>query len=271
METLAIAGPPAERDALAARFREHLDGRVGVVRAEGAADADGGPALDAAVAATPGGTEYAVGPDGDWTASGSGLTVDGAVERLAADHAHALVLGGDPDLPTVALGGADPAGEVVLSTADVAAVDDSDLDAAADAARTVATLASLVAAVERRDGEQFSGAIATFTGRVRAREGPDDPPTAHLEFERYDGVAAERMAAIREDLEEREGVHAVATHHRTGVVEAGEHIVHVVVLAGHRGEAFETVSDGIDRLKDEVPLFKREVTADEEFWVHDRE
>ena len=96
-------------------------------------------------------------------------------------------------------------------------------------------------------------------------------PTEYLEFERYDDVAAERMAALRSDLEARDGVYAVTTHHRTGVVEAGEHIVHVVVLAGHRGEAFETVSDGIDRLKEEVPLFKREVTVDEEFWVHDRD
>jgi molybdopterin synthase catalytic subunit len=63
----------------------------------------------------------------------------------------------------------------------------------------------------------------------------------------------------------------VLLHHRTGVIEYGEDIVFVVVLAGHRGEAFETVADGIDRLKAEVPIFKREVTVDEEFWVHDRE
>jgi molybdopterin synthase catalytic subunit len=44
----------------------------------------------------------------------------------------------------------------------------------------------------------------------------------------------------------------------------------VVVLAGHRGEAFRTVEDGIDRLKDEVPLFKKEVTVEEEFWRHER-
>jgi molybdopterin synthase catalytic subunit len=79
------------------------------------------------------------------------------------------------------------------------------------------------------------------------------------------------MARIREELESRDGVFEVVLHHRTGVVEAGEDIVFVVVLAGHRREAFRTVEDGIDRLKDEVPLFKREVTVEEEFWVHDRE
>jgi molybdopterin synthase catalytic subunit len=42
------------------------------------------------------------------------------------------------------------------------------------------------------------------------------------------------------------------------------------VLAGHRREAFGTVEDGIDRLKDEVPIFKKERTSDEQFWVHER-
>jgi molybdopterin synthase catalytic subunit len=78
------------------------------------------------------------------------------------------------------------------------------------------------------------------------------------------------MATIAAELEEREGVFEVLFHHRTGVVADGEDIVFVVVLAGHRREAFRTVEDGIDRLKDEVPLFKKETTEAEEFWVHDR-
>ena len=116
-----------------------------------------------------------------------------------------------------------------------------------------------------------AGAIATFTGRVRARDGSDDDRTERLEVEKYEGVADERMAQIETELEARDGVLAVRTHHRTGVVEAGEDIVHVVVLAGHRREAFRAVEDGIDRLKDEVPLFKKEVTVEDEFWVHERD
>ena len=79
------------------------------------------------------------------------------------------------------------------------------------------------------------------------------------------------MATLQEELEARDGVHEVRLHHRTGRVDAGEDIVFVVVLAGHRREAFRTVEDGIDRLKDEVPLFKKEVTAAETYWVHERE
>jgi molybdopterin synthase catalytic subunit len=78
------------------------------------------------------------------------------------------------------------------------------------------------------------------------------------------------MAALRRDLEARDGVYAVRLHHKTGVVDAGEDIVFVVILAGHRTEAFRAVEDGINRLKEEVPLFKKEVTVDEEFWAHER-
>jgi len=78
------------------------------------------------------------------------------------------------------------------------------------------------------------------------------------------------MDDIKRDLEEREGVYEVAMHHETGVVKVEEDAVHVVVLAGHRQEAFLAVEDGINRLKDEVPIFKKEVTEDGGFWVHDR-
>jgi molybdopterin synthase catalytic subunit len=128
-----------------------------------------------------------------------------------------------------------------------------------------------VAAVKRSASADRAGAIATFTGRVRERDGPDDDRTRYLEFEKFDDVADRTMRTIETDLEAREGVIDVRLHHRTGRVDAGEDIVFVVVLAGHRREAFRTVEDGIDRLKDEVPLFKKEVTAAETYWVHERE
>ena len=79
------------------------------------------------------------------------------------------------------------------------------------------------------------------------------------------------MRDLEAELEECDGVLDVLMHHRTGVIPDGEDIVFVVVLAGHRREAFRTVEDGIDRLKEEVPIFKKEVTTEETFWVHERE
>jgi len=210
--------------------------------------------------------------DGAWFATGAARTLTETLDSLAPAYDYAFVEGySDASLPKVVLGDREAA-EPVLHRADSGAAADPDaiLDAL-DGRDPYVTLETLVESVKRAPDEDRAGAIATFTGRVRAKDAPDDRPTEHLEFERYDGVAQQRMADLRSDLEAREGVHAVRLHHRTGVVEAGEDIVFVVILAGHRGEAFSAVQDGINRLKDEVPLFKKEVTVDDEFWAHERE
>jgi molybdopterin synthase catalytic subunit len=199
------------------------------------------------------------------------VSVREALERLAPDHDYAAVVG-DPDLeaPRVVVGAPGTDDAAVHADA-VASLDVEAAVAAIDEAEPYETLQSLVATVKRSAAADRAGAIATFTGRVRATDGPDDDRTRYLEFEKYDGVAGGIMRGIEADLEARAGVYDVRLHHRTGRVDAGEDIVFVVVLAGHRREAFRTVEDGIDRLKDEVPLFKKEVTEAETFWVHERE
>jgi len=209
--------------------------------------------------------------DGEWFATGESRTLTDTLDALAPDYDYAFVEGySDAAIPKVVLGDREAADPVIYRAE---GGEDADLDsilAALDERDPYVTLETLVESVKRSPAEDRAGAIATFTGRVRAKDSPDDRPTKHLEFERYDGVARERMADLRADLEARDGVHAVRLHHKTGVVEAGEDIVFVVILAGHRDEAFSAVQDGINRLKDEVPLFKKEVTVDGEFWAHER-
>lgn len=131
------------------------------------------------------------------------------------------------------------------------------------------TLGSLVRRVKNSSNSPKAGAISTFTGRVRT-DNQDETRTTHLEYEEYGEVARDRLREIRADLEAHDGVYEVELHHETGVVPAEEDVVHVVVLAGHRQEAFQAVEDGINRLKDEVPIFKKEITEDDEYWVHNR-
>ena len=263
MQPLAVVGPPAADtgglvEHLAERLAEH--GRVGTVSngsAQRMTDADGAVAR-----------RYRIGDDG-WQATGGSLALSDALARLAPDCEYALVEGWpDSRLPTVALGGVE-AETVHHRVPDADSVDIGALVETVETVEPYETLGSLVAQVKRSPRSDRAGAIATFTGRVRARDGPDDDPTEYLEFERYDAVADERMASLREELETRDGVYEVRLHHRRGVVEAEKDIVFVVVLAGHRPEAFRTVEDGIDRLKREVPLFKKEVTVEGEFWAHE--
>jgi molybdopterin synthase catalytic subunit len=253
MQLHGIVGGDADgvADRLADRLAER--GRVGIVRA---GDPD-----------TPNRTTYTVG-DG-WTGAGGDRSVDDVLDDLARDHDYALLVGfPDARVPQSAVGDAaveDPALRVDAENPDLdAAVE------AVEAAEPFETLASLVADLKRSPRADYSGAIATFTGRVRALEDEDDEWTESLTFEKYDAVAAERTAAIREELEARDGVLDVRLHHRIGRIEAGEDIVFVAVLAGHRGEAFDAVEDGIDRLKAEVPIFKKEVTVEDEFWKHEQ-
>jgi molybdopterin synthase catalytic subunit len=209
--------------------------------------------------------------DGGWRARGTNRSLTDALDELAPNHEFA-VLSGFPDanVPQVVLGDADHAGELLAHASDADALD---IESVADALNDVEdyeTLESLVARVKRSPSAERSGAIATFTGRVRAKDSVDDSPTEYLDFEKYEGVAEARMASIRAELEAREGVFDVLMHHRTGRIEYGEDIVFVVVLAGHREEAFRTVEDGINRLKAEVPIFKKEATTDEQFWVYEQ-
>jgi molybdopterin synthase catalytic subunit len=194
--------------------------------------------------------------------------VDAALDDLVdAGYDYAVVEGfAESPLPKIATDDTD-APNVVLSNATEATTER--LVEVIESVEGRETLGSLVRRVKETEDSPRAGAVATFTGRVRA-ENLEEARTTRLEYEKYEDVADERMDTIRKDLESREGVYRVVMYHETGVVEAEEDAVHVVVLAGHRQEAFRAVEDGIDRLKDEVPIFKKEVTEDGEFWVHDR-
>ena len=259
MHVLGAVGPGAAD--LFERLPGRLDGRVATVESVPSTDVDGvdGPA-DAS---------FELG-EGAWSGRGTERSLAGLLDRLAPDFDYALLIGfPGARVPTVTLGDADARSEL-LAAADAAAVDVDDLAESLAETEPWVTLESLVERIKGVPDADRAGAIATFTGRVRARDDPDDARTTHLEFEKYEGVAERRLDAIERELADRDGVVAVDTHHRTGVIEDGEDIVFVVVLAGHREEAFRTVEDGINRLKDEVPIFKKETTVEDEFWVHDR-
>jgi molybdopterin synthase catalytic subunit len=271
MHALSVVGPETAASAVADRLATRLgeEGRVAEIRRS---------ETDVESREEPAAATYELGSEG-WTAAGRDRSLSDLLAELAPDYDYALLVGfPDADLPQVVVGesvsdsrseGESP-GELLVCADAADEIDPAEVRARLAESEPYETLESLVAEVKRSDDAPYSGAIATFTGRVRAKEEDDDEPTEFLEFEKYEGVAEERMAAIGAELEEREGVFEVAMHHRTGVIEYGEDIVFVVVLAGHREEAFRTVEDGINRLKDEVPIFKKEVTTDEQFWVHEQ-
>lgn len=131
------------------------------------------------------------------------------------------------------------------------------------------TLEALIKKARKNPAIRKAGAIGTFTGIVRELAGNER--TSKLEFEKYEPEASKALDCIREDLKKKEGILEVLIHHKTGVIKAGEDIVYIVIAAAHRTELFPALNEAIERIKAEAPIWKKEFTEKEEFWVHDRE
>jgi molybdopterin synthase catalytic subunit len=123
--------------------------------------------------------------------------------------------------------------------------------------------AMLTKEVRRHD----CGAVVTFLGTVR--DLTDGRITTALDYEAYPGMAEKKMAEIEAETRRRWPVGDMMMVHRTGHLEVGEVSVAVAVSCPHRGQAFEACRFAIDRLKELVPIWKKENWADGATeWVH---
>jgi MoaE-MoaD fusion protein len=109
------------------------------------------------------------------------------------------------------------------------------------------------------------GAVVVFEGVVR--NNTKGRPTLYLEYECYEPMAIEHMARIGRELATRFKIGRIGMIHRLGRLEIGEASVAVVATAPHRKPAFEAALEGINRLKREVPIWKKEYFADGAVWV----
>jgi MoaE-MoaD fusion protein len=110
-----------------------------------------------------------------------------------------------------------------------------------------------------------AGAIATFVGTTRVES--RGRTVLHLDYEAYEEMAEQVMAQIAAELSDRYELCAIAIHHRTGRVEIGDASVVIAVSAPHRQDALAACKEAIDRLKEEVPLWKKEVYEGGEEWI----
>ena len=120
-------------------------------------------------------------------------------------------------------------------------------------------------AVVAQVADERAGGIATFTGSVRRQSRGRE--VTRLEYEAYAEMAEDVMAGIARDLEAHYDLCAVAIHHRVGRLEVGEASVVIAVSAPHRQDALAACKDAIHRLKETVPLWKKEVYEGGEEWI----
>jgi MoaE-MoaD fusion protein len=191
----------------------------------------------------------------------AGTTVGGALDALAAQHevigklrgrfrvavnqdfadtTHVLVDGDEIALIPPVAGGADR--HVVLS--------DQPL-----------SLDRCITAV----GGPGMGGIVTFTGMVRLHS--HGATIDHLEYEAYAPMAVKVMTQLCDEIEAEIAGVRLAVEHRVGYLVIGEIAVVIAAAAPHRAEAFTACRAMIDRLKDRVPIWKKEIGTAGEEWV----
>ncbi len=129
-------------------------------------------------------------------------------------------------------------------------------------------LSQILAYFSKLPNYREAGAVASFVGVVR--EDPvneSDAKVTRLEYEAYREVALKRMEAIRESMKSRPGVIEVSIHHVIDTLSVGEPSLFVAVLGKHRQDVFPVISETVERVKKEVPIWKKEVTTKESYWV----
>jgi molybdopterin converting factor subunit 1 len=115
-----------------------------------------------------------------------------------------------------------------------------------------------------------TGAACIFSGMVRAITERGDPHiTQYLEYEAYQPMAEAKMRQVAEEIRTRwPSVEGIAIVQRIGHLDPGTPTVLIACTAAHRDTGvFEAARYGIDRLKEIVPIWKKEVTPDGEEWV----
>jgi molybdopterin synthase catalytic subunit len=109
------------------------------------------------------------------------------------------------------------------------------------------------------------GAVVVFEGIVRNHS--RGRKTLYLEYEAYEPMAVRKMEEIGDDAKQKFAIDHIGMVHRLGRLEIGETSVAIIVTSAHRRAAFEACQYAIDRLKQSVPIWKKEYFADGAVWA----
>ncbi len=111
------------------------------------------------------------------------------------------------------------------------------------------------------------GAHAIFLGQVRADK-LENSRVAAIEYSAYDQMADEAVHQIREQAFANEDISCLHIYHSIGLVKSGEISLFVFVSSAHRKASLRVMENVVERIKAEVPIWKKEISSDEEaHWV----
>lgn len=114
---------------------------------------------------------------------------------------------------------------------------------------------------------EHQGAVCTFTGHVR--EWTKGTRTVYLEYEAYIPMAEKMLAQIGDEIAERWPGVLTAIGHRIGKLEISDIAVVIVTSSPHRIDSYRANEYAVERLKEIVPIWKKEIWEDGQQWIGD--
>jgi len=130
------------------------------------------------------------------------------------------------------------------------------------------TLDQVVEDIKRNPDARKAGALVTFVGIVREDPvGSSGGKVRYLEYEAFEEAARIKLHELRNDLVRKEGIVDVSIHHVVDRVGVGEESLIVAVLGTRRRFVFPVLQEAVERVKEEVPIWKKEFTSDDAYWV----
>ena len=121
-----------------------------------------------------------------------------------------------------------------------------------------------------RANDKRVGAVCSFVGTVRDRNGGADAFVQSMELEHYPGMTEKSIEAMIDEAHGRFDIFGARVVHRVGLLQPLDQIVLVAVTSAHRGESFKACEFLMDYLKTQAPFWKKEATPDGAHWVDAR-
>ncbi len=129
------------------------------------------------------------------------------------------------------------------------------------------SLSDLISEIKKKSDE--IGAIIIFIGIVRGKS-QEGEQVLRLEYEAHETLAIKVLKNLVKEVISKHNIIDGIAEHRIGQVKVGEDIMYILVASKHRKEGFKALEELVDRIKREVPIWKKEVTEKRSYWVEER-
>jgi len=127
------------------------------------------------------------------------------------------------------------------------------------------SLDALTAKLRRAYASLGAGAVVVFIGFVKGVV--DENRVYSLDYEAYEPYASDRLKEIAASIVRDFGVYDVRIYHRVGCLKPGETTIYIMVVGRSRKEAFDAARAALEKVKEEVPIWKLEKRKNGDFWI----